>query len=119
MKTSMKSALVGMCIVVGILAGQLNSAIGSPIKGKTQGYCNLRNVDKGQEMYNGRCTIKEIINGQAIVYIMTMKPHGEFKFASADGGKTWYIEEERAKFKDEGHSAIFRWGYWELKVEEN
>ena len=41
-----------------------------------------------------------------------------FLFATSDG-KTWMHGPEQVRFRDRGHSAVFRWGDFRLEVEQD
>jgi hypothetical protein len=113
-------AVVGGFVLAGVLAGQANLAQAqAAIKGKTRGHCKLVNVDYGRELFNGTCTIKETISGQSTLFDVRMGSAESFKFATADSGKTWMHGPEQERFRDRGHTAIFRWGNFRLEVDED
>lgn len=89
------------------------------MKGRTRGHCKLINVDAGRELYNGTCVIAETIEGKSTMFSVKMGSAESFKFATADGGRTWMHGPERVKFRDLGHSGIFRWGKFRLEVDED
>lgn len=123
MRKGIKLILFASCIFFGSsFAGQVDSiyAAQSAIKGKVKGHCELTNVTLSQDVYAGECAIKEIITKQAIVYDIVLGSTGSHKFASDDGGKTWYTDgQKKVEFKDYGHSATFRWSTFLLAVKDS
>jgi hypothetical protein len=81
-------------------------------------HCKLANVDYGRELYNGTCVLKETLSGQTTIFEIRMGSSESFKFATADGGKTWMHGPEQVRFRDRGHQAVFRWVTFRLEVEE-
>lgn len=91
---------------------------GTALHGKTSGHCKLANVQYGREMYNGTCTIRQRIDGSSNFYSIQMGAAEPFLFATSDG-KTWMHGPEQVRFRDRGHSAVFRWGDFRLEVEQD
>ena len=58
------------------------------------------------------------IEGTSIVYSISMGAAQPFLFATADG-KNWMHGPERVRFRDRGHSGVFRWGDFRLEVEHD
>jgi hypothetical protein len=113
-------AFVGGFVLAAVLAGQPNIAQAqAQIKGKERAHCKLTNVDYGRELYNGTCLIKEAVSGTTTVYDIRMGSAETFKFATSDGGKTWMHGPEQVRFRDRGHTGIFRWGNFRLEVDED
>lgn len=105
--------------ISGLLGLQAFAVSANPIKGKTIGHCRLTNVDYGRDLYNGTCKIKETIDGRRIQFEIKM-PHAEaFLFGSDATGQIWMTGPHQVKFRDRGHSAVFRWDSFRLEVEED
>ncbi|MGA7877376.1 MAG: hypothetical protein WCA08_17080 [Desulfoferrobacter sp.] len=113
--------LVALCFLAAGLAGYpdlVNADNGFNLQGRTSGHCKLSNVNAGKELYNGTCTIKESVSGKTTVYEIKMGSAEPFLFATSDG-VTWMHGPEEVKFRDRGHTGIFRWGDFRLEVDED
>ncbi len=95
-----------------------NSAAGFGLSGRTSGHCKLSNVEAGRELYNGRCSIKETVNGQSKLFDIKMGSAQSFKFATSDG-RHWMTGPEKVRFEDRGHTGIFRWSDFRLEVDSD
>jgi hypothetical protein len=114
-------ALIGACFLVGGFVGSpdlANASDGFKMHGRTHGHCKLANVEVGKELYNGRCTIKQEIDGKSNLYVIKMGSAESFRFATSDG-VTWMHGPERVKFRDRGDSGVFKWGDFRLEVHED
>jgi hypothetical protein len=98
-------------------AAQLPGTV--PLQGRERGYCRLTNVACRRDQYSGVCTIKQEVNGQSIVYDIKMGSAPSFKFATSDGGRTWMSGPQQVRFRDQGHTGVFRWSNFRLEVAED
>ncbi len=116
-----KAVSMGVCaVIVAGLTFTSGDASANPIRGKERGHCRLINVDYGRDLYSGNCVIREKIDGNLTIYDIKIPGSDEsFRFASSDGGRTWMHGPEPTRFRDRGHSAVFRWGSFRLEVEED
>jgi hypothetical protein len=96
----------------------VNSSAGFGLTGRTSGHCKLSNVEAGRELYNGRCSIKETINGSSKMYAIKMGSAQSFKFATSDG-RHWMTGPDKVRFEDRGHTGIFRWSDFRLEVDSD
>jgi hypothetical protein len=115
-------ALLGVCALAGVLFGVPDHAFaqsGFSMKGRTAGHCKLSNVSAGRELYNGTCMITETVEGKSVLFSVKMGSAQSFKFATSDGGRTWMHGPEQVKFRDRGHTGIFRWSNFRLEVDED
>jgi hypothetical protein len=94
------------------------TANGFGLTGRTSGHCKLSNVAVGKELYNGRCSIKETINGSSKLYAIKMGEAQSMKFATSDG-RHWMSGPDKVRFEDRGHTGIFRWSDFRLEVDSD
>jgi len=114
-------ALVAVCFLVAgltVYSVPVDAQSGFKLQGRTTGHCKLSNVKAGKEIYNGTCTIKESVSGKSTVYEIKLGSAEPFLFATSDG-VTWMHGPEEVKFRDRGHTGIFRWGDFRLEVDED
>jgi len=91
------------------------------LSGKTQGHCTLSNVNRGVVLYDGTCTIAESISVNKTRWKITVGNASAFTFVDKGGGYEFHGEDgttEDARFKDRGHTGIFRWSHFRLVVDE-
>jgi hypothetical protein len=81
--------------------------------------CKLTNVAKEVAIYEGKCRVTEKVHGNSMIYTIDMGGSEPFKFATADGGKTWLHGPEDVQFRDLGKGGIFKWSDFALVVAES
>ena len=106
-----RSILAGALVVLPIIANA-----GHGLQGKTSGFCTLTNMEAEKELYNGKCTIGEKINGSTTIYEIKMGDAESFLFATSDNGKTWMHGPDSVNFNDRGDNAVFSWDDFRLEV---
>lgn len=92
------------------------------LEGKENGHCRLINVAYGREMYNGMCTIKQTVDANRMRFAIRVGANDPFVFVKQ--GSDWVYNAKNgasqpARFKDMGHSAVFRWDDYRLEVDED
>lgn len=96
-----------------------NSSGGFGLSGRTSGHCKLINVQRGRQLYNGRCTIIETSSEySSTIFEIKMGAADSFKFATADG-RQWMSGSNEVRFEDRGHTGIFRWADFRLEVDDS
>lgn len=114
-------ALVGGCILAAGLAGQpdtANAQSGFTLHGRERAHCKLSNVAAGQQLYNGTCIINQATDGTNSRFSIKMGSSEPFVFATHDG-VNWMSATEKVRFRDRGHTGIFRWSNFRLEVDED
>lgn len=92
------------------------------LEGKEVGHCRLINVWYGRDLYNGQCGIKQTADGDRVRFSIRMGSGEPYVFVRRGG--TWeYVDRsgtnQQARFKDMGHSAVFRWQDFRLELDED
>ena len=120
MKFSVFTWVAGVSLVGG-LAGVPNTVNAEPqfkMEARERGHCKLTNVDEGREIFNGTCVIKQTKDQRTNLFEIRMRGHKPLLFASTEGG-TWMHGPETVRFRDRGHTAIFRWANFRLEVDDD
>jgi hypothetical protein len=111
--------LVGAFVLAVVVAGLSDLAYAQfTFSGKARGHCQLKNVQVGRVIYDGICTIKQKVSGASTVFEIKLGSAQPFLFATADGGQTWMTGPTRVRYRDLGHTGIFRWDAFRLEVSE-
>lgn len=92
------------------------------IEGRESAHCRLNNVAIGRDFFNGRCTIKQTVEGDRTRFVIRMGPGEPMVFVKR-GGNWEYVNKaggnQPARFRDQGNSALFRWENYRLEVVED
>jgi hypothetical protein len=123
----MKHASMSLVILllVAALAGCGKSYSVTPgfkLEANDTGYCRLVNVEKGKELYSGRCTIRQVLDGDRNKYVITMGSNEPLTFIKR-GRDVWEHvnrdgRNEPVRYRDRGQLGIFRWEEMRLEVDE-
>jgi len=96
-----------------------HSGGGFDLSGRTSGHCKLTNVQRGQQIYNGRCTITQTSSKHSsMIFEIKMGSADSFLFATSDG-RNWMSGPEKVRFEDRGHTGIFLWSDFRLEVDDD
>lgn len=92
------------------------------LEGKEIGHCRLINVSYGRDLYNGQCGIKQVIEGDRVRFSIRMGSADPYVFVRRGG--SWQVVDRNSagqpvRFKDMGHSAVFRWQDFRLELDED
>lgn len=92
------------------------------LEGKETGNCRLINVAYGRDLYNGLCNIKQTVEGDRVRFSIRMGSSEPYVFVRRGGSWDFVARNgasQPARFKDMGHSAVFRWEDYRLEVDED